>query len=306
MRNVLLTGASGVIGTATMEHLRGKGYQVVGATSVDADLRDLRSTRLLVESVGPDAIVHLAARVGGLLGNVRSHGEMFFDNARINMNVIEAARLCGVKKVVAMGSVAVYPDGLALPMKEADLWLGPPHKSEAGYAHAKRSMLAQLESYQQQYGLDFAFALSTNLFGPNDKFDEVGGHVLPSLISKFHRGVAEGGPVSVWGTGTASRDFLFARDAARALGVLLEAGQGVYNVASGSLTTIRSLVDELVAVTGYQGKVNWDATKPDGQAARGYDISRLAALGWSPEAHFRTALQETYDWYSQNFDHARR
>ena len=302
---VLVTGASGVIGTATVRVLEDAGYAVTAVSSVDGDLRDADAATALIERVAPDAIVHLAARVGGLMGNAGSQGQMFLDNVRINTNVVEAARVANVRKIVAMGSVAVYPDGIELPMRESDIWFGAPHESEAGYAHAKRSMLAHLDAYRSQYGLQFAFAVSTNLYGPNDRYDEARGHVLPSLMSKFHRGVMNGEPVNVWGSGTATRDFLYSRDAAEALKTLLEQGDGVYNVASGNHVTIKQLVDELVAVSGYTGEVTWDRTKPDGQAARGYDITKLAALGWAPRTTMRVALAETWEWYRANADHVR-
>ena len=140
---------------------------------------------------------------------------------------------------------------------------------------------------------------------PNDRYDEARGHVLPSLMSKFHRGVTTGEPVTVWGTGTATRDFLYSRDAAEALKTLLEQGDGVYNVASGNHVTIKQLVDELVAVSGFTGEVTWDRSKPDGQAARGYDITKLAALGWAPRTTMPAALAETWEWYLANADHVR-
>lgn len=304
--SVLVTGASGVIGTATVRVLEGAGYRVTAVSSVDGDLRDAAVAASIVQNAAPDAIVHLAARVGGLMGNAGSQGQMYLDNVLINTNVIEAARRAEVRKVVAMGSVAVYPDGIDLPMRESDIWQGAPHESEAGYAHAKRSMLAQLDAYRKQYGLEFAFAVCTNLFGPNDRYDEARGHVLPSLMSKFHRGVTKGEPVTVWGTGTATRDFLYSRDAADALRTLLEQGDGVYNVASGNHVTIKQLVDELIAVTGYAGEVTWDRTKPDGQASRGYDITKLAALGWAPQTPLPAALAETWEWYLANADNVRR
>jgi GDP-L-fucose synthase len=303
---VLVTGSTGVVGSATCALLRSSGFEVVALSSSDADLRNFGEVREVFEQVAPAAIIHLAGRVAGILGNIESQGSMYFDNLLINTNVIEAARLCNVRKIVATGSVSVYPDGLPLPMQERDIWLGPPHKSEAGYGHAKRSMLAQLETYHDQYGLEYVFAICTNLFGPNDRFDEVIGHVVPSLLSKFHRGVTEGGPVTVWGTGKATRDLLYSADAARALMVLLQDGQGVYNVASGCNVSVRQLVDDIIEVIGYTGAVEWDETKPEGQAARAYDITRLTSLGWLPLVDRHTALAETYDWYSRNSTSARR
>jgi GDP-L-fucose synthase len=303
---VLVTGATGVVGSATCTLLRSSGFEVVALSSRDADLRDFAEVREIFAQVAPAAIIHLAGRVAGIMGNIEAQGSMYFDNLLINTNVIEAARLSHVRKIVVTGSVAVYPDGLPLPMLESDVWLGVPHKSESGYGHAKRSMLAQLEAYHDQYGLEFAFGICTNLFGPDDRFDEVTGHVVPSLLSKFHRGLTEGGPVTVWGTGKATRDLLYSIDAARALIVLLCAGQGVYNVASGSNVSVRELVDDIKEVTGYTGAIEWDATKPEGQTMRAYDITRLTSLGWLPLVDRQTALAETYDWYSRNSTSARR
>lgn len=303
---VLVTGATGVIGAATCTLLRASGYEVAAVSSCDADLRSFDASLALFDQIAPATVIHLAGRVAGIMGNLDAQGTMYLDNLLINTNVVEAARRSGVRKIVAMGSVSIYPDGIQLPMKEKDLWAGAPHKSEAGYGHAKRSMLAQLETYQDQYGLEYAFAICTNLFGPNDRFDEVGGHVVPSLLSKFHRGVTEGGPVLVWGTGRATRDFLYSTDAARALMTLLEAGNGVYNVASGSHVSVRELVGDIIGVSGYTGEVEWDETKPDGQAARSYDITRLTSLGWLPLVDLNTALAETYAWYAHHVASARR
>lgn len=306
LKSVLVTGASGVIGRATIAALLAAEYEVRAVSSVDADLRDARATDQLVADLAPDAVIHLAGRVHGLMGNASAQGDMYLDNILINTHVVDAARKAGVKKIVAMGSVAVYGDSVQLPMREADLWQGAPHFSEIGYAQAKRSMLAHLEANRDQYGLEFAFAVSTNLFGTHDRFDEVHGHVLPSLMSKFHRGVTQNTGVTVWGTGTATRDFLYSVDAAQALLTLLASGEGVYNVASGHHVTIRELATEIAQVTKFKGEVEWDRSKPDGQAARAYDITRLASLGWAPQIPLKVALAETYDWYSRNVDRVRR
>lgn len=303
---VLVTGATGVIGMAVQENLTRNGYEVVGLRSTDCDLRNQAETVALLERIKPDYVIHLAARVHGLMGNLRSQGSMYFDNVQINTNLVEAARLSGVKKIVAMGSVAMYSDTVSLPMRETDIWNGPPHGSEFGYASAKRAMLAQLESYRDQYELEYALALSTNLFGPNDRFDEKNGHVLPSLISKTYRGTTEGTGLVVWGSGLATRDFLYSVDAAEALRTLLESGSGTYNVASGRHVSIRETVDALVDISGFTGDIEWDRSKPDGQVERSYDISRLTDLGWSPQVKFEDALHTTYDWYAQHSKDARR
>lgn len=303
---VLITGASGVIGVAVQDRLTAQGYDVVPVSSVDADLTNERTAFRLVKSVKPNFVIHLAARVHGLMGNLHQQGAMFYDNARINSNVVEASRATGVSKIVAMGSVAMYSDSVRLPMNETDVWDGAPHASEAGYAHAKRAMLAQLEAYKDQYGLDYAFALSTNLFGPRDRFDEKNGHVLPSLLSKFHRGVETGEPVVVWGSGTPTRDFLYSKDAAIAIQLLLEEGTGVYNLASGNHHSIRDTAALIAQISGYVGEIQWDREKPDGQSVRAYDVTRIRHLGWESTTSFEDALRETYNWYAENTVLARR
>jgi GDP-L-fucose synthase len=303
---VLVTGAAGLVGTALVAELQSFGYPVAGVTSADGDLRDARATEALVAEAAPDIVVHIAARVHGLMGNIRAQGRAFLDNIRMNTNVIEAARMAGVRKVVGMGSTAVYSDDVPLPMREDTVWWGEPHGSEGGYAHAKRAMIAQLQAYQSEYGLDWAVALSTNLYGPNDKFDEREGHVLPSLVSKFHRATRDGTDVDVWGTGTPTRDFVFSGDAARALRLIMEQATGVVNLASGTSVTIRTAVETLQKVSGFSGDVVWDTSKPDGQHARAYDVSRLTALGWEPQVSLEDGLRATYQWYADNCDDARR
>ena len=303
---VLITGATGVIGTALGDLFEGLGVDVVAASSEHADLRSFEEAQDLFSLVRPTSVIHLAGKVRGVMGNRIAQGEMYFDNLRINTNVVEAARVSGVGKFVAMGSVSVYADGLAQPMREEDVWANAPHHSESGYAQAKRSMLAQLEAYKDQYGMNYAFAVSTNLFGPNDRFDERGGHVVPSLVSKFHRAITEGTALTVWGSGTPTRDFLYSKDAARALLTLLIRGEGVYNLASGRQITIRELVETLSKVTNFNGDLIWDTSMPDGQASRSYNIERLTGLGWRSEVDLEHALIETFDWYIRNLDSARR
>lgn len=306
-RRILVTGAGGLVGTATRRELEGRGcHDVVGVTSADVDLTDWASTKALFEQVRPEVVFHLAARVYGLLGNLENLGRMYTDNIRLNTNVIEAAQLCGAGKVVAMGSAAIYSDSVSLPMREGDVWEGPPHSSEAPYAHAKRAMLAQLEAYQTLSGLEFAFVVSTNLYGPNDRFDERWGHVVPSLVSKFHRAVTEGATPVVWGSGRPTRDLLHSFDAARALRLMAEKGEGVINLASGTSYTIRQIVETLAEVSGYSGEVVWDASKPDGQMQRSYDVTVLASLGFEPQWNLFEGLRNTFDWFSSNVVAARR
>lgn len=282
------------------------GYDVVSPRSSDVDLTDRDATIAFFSEASPELVVHLAARVHGLGGHVRAQGAIYLDNILINTHVVEAAHRAGARKVLAMGSTAVYSDMVRLPMSEDEIWLGPPHGSEFGYAHAKRAMLAQLECYRDQYGLDYAFAISTNVYGPDDKFDEEKGHVIPSLVSRLHRAQREGAPFTVWGTGRATRDFLFSADAAGALRLALEQHSGAINIASGTSVTIKSTVEALTAAAGFDGEVVWDLTKPDGQAARLYDVSRLKDLGFSTKHSLKRGLTETFQWYTDNEQHVRR
>jgi len=305
--SVLITGSGGVIGRALQHELAVAGYKnVTSVTSKEVDLTDQAAAERLFNATKPTLVFHLAARVWGIMGNLSNKGIAYLDNIRINTNVVEAARMCGTRKIVAMGSAAIYSDMVQLPMSEDQIWNGPPHYSEAAYAHTKRSMLAQLEAYKDQYGLNFAYGISTNLFGPHDKFDEKFGHVIPSLISKFYKGQVHGESVSVWGTGKAERDFLFSHDAALALRLIAEEYEGPINLASGTSVTIRDTVGLLQKISGYAGSVEWDLTKPDGQKLREYDISRLRALGFKPRQSFEQALSQTYRWYKENYSHARR
>ena len=297
MERVLVTGATGLMGMALVEELQAAGLHVVPLSSRDVNLTDFDATAAVFGQHQPTVVFHLAAPVSGIMGNMRAQGQAYLDNIRMNTNAVEAARLAGARKVVAMGSAAIYSDMVGLPMKEEEVWIGPPHASEAGYAHAKRAMLAQLESYREQWGLDFAYCISTNLFGPNDKFDEKHGHVIPSLISKFHRALQENGAVTVWGTGTPHRDFLYVKDAARAMRMIGESFSGPINLATGATVSIGEAAELIHSVSGAKRPIQWDRTKPDGQKLRAYDVSKLKALGFHPRYTLRDALAETFTWF---------
>ena len=303
---VAVTGAAGMLGRRVVEALQARHYHVTGLTRQDADLMDARATNAAFQRIRPELVVHLAARVAGLGGNLATPGQMFYENILINTNVIEAARKAGARKVVAVGSTAVYSDMVPLPMREDDIWLGPPHGSEAPYGNAKRAMLAQLEAYKLEYGLEYAYATLTNSFGPDDKFDENHGHVMPSLISKFHRAVTNKEDVTIWGTGTPQRDFIYSKDTAAALVTIMEKGAGAINVASGRETSIRAMVELMAEIAQFKGQILWDRSKPDGQALRKYDISRLSALGFTPRYDLRAGIAETFEWFSSNVGHTRR
>jgi GDP-L-fucose synthase len=304
---ILITGASGVIGQALKNELASSGYtNIVALSSHDADLRSEEQTVKLFQDIKPNIVYHLAARVYGIMGNLQNKGKAYLENTRINTNVIEAAHQAGVRKIVAMGSSAIYSDVVPLPMSEDDIWMGPPHYSEAAYAHSKRSMLAQLEAYHDQYGLDYAFCISTNLYGSHDKFDEQWGHVIPSLISKFYNARATNCDVTVWGTGKAKRDFLFNEDAAYAMRLIAEGFTGAINLASGNNHSIRETVEIIAKISEFRNDIIWDKEKPDGQNLRDYNIEKLKDLGFQPRNDLCEGLEKTYRWFKDNIANVRR
>jgi len=299
---ILITGAGGVLGAALLRILRETEADAIFApTRTDCNLIDTSSVNQLFKDFRPTLVFHLAGRVSGIQGNLTFAGAAFHDNAVMNINVIEAARLSSCSKIIAAGTTAIYSDLAPIPMMEADIWLGAPHGSEAPYGHAKRAMLAQLEAYAQQYGLDFGYMVCTNLFGPHDRFDEVYGHVVPSVLSRFHAAVKNSvEKVVIWGDGTPTRDFLFAEDAARAFITVAINGSGAYNTATGHSTTIRELIETVREISKFSGNVEWDLSKPNGQQRRAYDISRLASLDWRPRFSLAEGIERTYKWFSDS------
>ena len=297
---ILVTGGSGVLGRALVSALRADGQEVHVLSSSEIDLRDRDRTIALFKALRPKRVYHLAAKVFGLGGNTQFPAEMFADNVRINMNVIDGVHQSECEKIVAVSTVATYSSGAPRPVVEDSIWNGPPHRAEGAYGHAKRAMLAQLDAYAKQYGLRFAYPIMTNIYGPHDRFDPVHGHVIPSLVAKFHQAALSGEGVVVWGTGRAERDFLYADDAATALIRIAAAQEGPINVATGETVPIRRVVELLSTLSGVSD-VRWDATKPDGQLERSYNVDKLRALGFVPHITIEQGLAQTLEWYTRNY-----
>ncbi|MDA8254139.1 MAG: NAD-dependent epimerase/dehydratase family protein [Betaproteobacteria bacterium] len=304
----LVTGGTGLVGKALTELLTERGFNNVTAIgSRDCDLRDERKVRAMFTDVSPDYVFHLAARVHGIGGNKKYKSDILYENVLINTHVVEHARRAGVKKIVAMGSGCVYPELKGQEeLFEDQIWIGPPHPSEDSYAHSKRLMLAQLLAAREQYGLSSAFAISGNLYGPHDSFDAEDGHVIPSLVAKFFAAKQNGRPVRVWGSGVAIRDFSYCDDAALGLYEVMLKLEGPVNLGSGFRHPIRDIVVALQNICGNSVRVEWDASKPDGQLERYYNLDKLNATGFSAKVELAEGIRKTYDWYSTNWQTARR
>lgn len=293
---ILVTGAGGLVGSALVELLEQSSLNnIAPLTHKDCDLTNINRTYDIFRDVRPKHVFHAAATVYGIKGNMDNQGKSFLENTRINTNVIDAARAAGVEKITVMGTGAVYPaPPRSLPLKESEIFDGRPDPHEAGYAHAKRGMLAMLEAYKNCF--DWAFIVSCNLFGPRDKFDPINGHVTPALVRKFFEAKRDGTPVTIWGDGSAQRDFLYVKDAARVGKLVMENVSGPINMGSGQVYQIKDVVAELSVISGVTD-IQWDASKPNGQPYRGYDLTRLNDAGFSPMYSLRDGLKETWDWY---------
>ncbi len=303
---ILVTGAKGLVGSALLEHLSTRGFgNLIEVGRETCDLTDTLRTREFFQRHAPDYVFHAAARVYGIMGNLKNKALSFYDNILINTNVVDAAHRCGVRKITVFGTGAVYPyPPPGLPFREDMIFMGEPHHSEDSYSHAKRAMLGMLRAYEESYGLDWAYIVSCNLFGPCDRFDAENGHVIPSLIKKFHDAKRSGGNVVVWGNGKAQRDFMYVRDAARAATMINDSIKGPVNIGSGNVYTIREIVETIADITDMKGRVVWDEQKPNGREYLGYDLSKMNAIGFSCEYSTRRALEETWDWYSEHGDGA--
>lgn len=299
---ILLTGGHGFLGSHVYQQLLQAGVNpehIFRPTSAELDLRIAENAKAAVQ--GMDVVIHLAARVGGIGFNQGRPGELFYDNAVMGIHLIEEARLAGVKKFVQVGTVCAYPKVIPIPFKEEDLWLGYPEETNAPYGLAKKMLLVQLQAYRKQYGFNGIYLLPVNLYGPGDNFDPKSSHVIPALIKKFVEAVETNAPeVVVWGTGSASREFLYVEDAARAIVMATEKynGEGPINIGSSQEITIKALVEVISELTGFTGKIVWDTTKPDGQPRRKLDVSLAQKeFGFSSVVPFRDGLEKSIEYY---------
>ena len=268
---------------------------------------DLRKWDNCVEAMrGADVVIHLAARVGGIGFNQKNPATLFYDNIIMGVQMMEAARLNGVQKFIQVGTVCSYPKFTPVPFKEDDLWNGYPEETNAPYGIAKKALLVMAQAYRKQYGMNIIYLIPVNLFGPKDNFDLESSHVIPGLIRKFVNAVKNRTPeVVVWGTGAASREFLYVEDAAEAIASAAEKYDkpDPVNLGTGKEITIKQLVDLIARLTGFKGKVVWDASKPDGQPRRVLDTSRARMeFGFEAKTDLTTGLKKTIKWYIEDLN----
>ena len=301
-KTILVTGGAGFLGRHVVARLRQAGCeQIVVPRSAEYDLRQAADVRKLLLRHKPEVVLHLAAVVGGIGANRLSPGSFLYSNLLMGAQLIELSREAGVEKFLAVGTICAYPKFTPVPFKESDLWNGYPEETNAPYGLAKKMMIAQTQAYRQQYGFNGVNLLMVNLYGPGDNFDLESSHVIPALIRKCIEAKERGDKVlPVWGTGTPTRKFLYVEDAARAIYLaaeMLDTSDPV-NVGSGQEITIAELTKTVARITGFEGEVRFDPTKPDGQPRRCLDVTRARdLLGFEATTSLADGLEKTVAWY---------
>jgi GDP-L-fucose synthase len=305
----VVTGGAGFLGRAVCRVLRSRGVaeeRIFVPRRKDFDLTVEADVERLYDVARPDVVIHLAAEVGGIGANMAQPGRFFYANMAMGLHLVEHARRRGLGKFVHTGTVCAYPKHCPIPFREDDLWNGYPEETNAPYGVAKKAIFVMLDGYRRQYGLASAVAVPVNLYGPGDNFDPASSHVIPALIRKCEEARVSGAEeVVCWGTGSATREFLYVDDAAEGIVKAAETMDEPVpiNLGGGIEISIRDLVMKIAAACGFKGRIVWDASKPDGQPRRALDISRARTLlGWEPKQGFDTGLATTVAWWR---DHTR-
>lgn len=303
-KRVMVTGGAGFLGRHVVARLKDAGVDdgnIFIPRSAEYDLRTENGVREVLADAKPDIIIHLAAVVGGIGANRENPGAFFYANAMMGLQLIEQARLAGVEKFVTIGTVCSYPKYTPVPFNENELWNGYPEETNAPYGIAKKMLIVQSQAYREQYGFNSINLIPVNLYGPWDNFDPASSHVIPALIKKMVDARDSGADhIEAWGTGSASREFIYVDDAAR--GIVLGAEKlndsDPINLGVGQEITIRDLTELIARLTGFEGEIRWDPTKPDGQPRRALDTSKAREhLGFEAATDFENGLRETIAWY---------
>ncbi len=305
-KRVLVTGGAGFLGSFVVDRLRQRGVtDLVVPRSAEFDLVDRAATHRLLHDTKPDIVFHLAARVGGIGANRDNPGLFLFDNAMMGLHVLEEARLAGVSKVVIAGTICAYPKFAPVPFHEDDLWNGYPEETNAPYGIAKKLLLVQAQAYREQYGLNSIMLFPVNLYGPRDNFDPRSSHVIPAMIRKFlDARAANKNEVELWGDGTPTREFIYADDAAEGLVLASERydSSDPVNIGTGDEITIRELAEQVARATGFEGRLAWDPSKPNGQPRRRLDVTRARErFGFTAKTSFADGLARTVAWAREQY-----
>lgn len=302
-KTIMVTGGSGFLGSHVVERLRAAGCgRIIVPRSRDYDLRKQQTAMSLIEQTKPDLVIHLAASVGGIEANRKNPGAFFYDNLSMGIHLMEAARLGGVEKFVACGTICSYPKHAAVPFREEALWDGYPEETNAPYGLAKKMLLVQSQAYRQQYGFNSIFLLPVNLYGPRDNFDLETSHVIPALIRKCVEAKERNDDhIVVWGTGRVTREFLYVEDAAEAIVLAAEHydGDQPVNIGTGEEISIKDLAELIARETGFTGEIRWDSGKPDGQPRRCLDVRKAREyFGFEARVSLQEGLRRTIAWYA--------
>ncbi len=298
-----MAGHRGMVGSAIARRLAGEECEIITATRNELDLLRQADVQSWMAEKKIEVVFHAAATVGGILANSTRPAEFLYENLMIAANVIEAARQTGVKKLLFLGSSCIYPRLAPQPMREEDLLTGALEPTNEWYAIAKIAGIKLCQAFRRQYGCDFVSVMPTNLYGPGDRYDAQGGHVVAALIMKIHTARMSNSPrVELWGSGTPRREFLFSEDLADACVFVMKhySGEMFLNVGTGRDMTIMELAESIARIIGWKGTFTFDRSKPDGMPRKVMDVSRLSALGWSARTDFETGMKEAYNWYLAN------
>jgi len=302
-KRIVVTGGAGFLGSFVVEKFKARGAEVFVPRSRDYNLVDIEACRRLYKDARPEIVVHLAAKVGGIGANRENPGSFFYDNLMMGVQLMEEGRLYGLGKFVALGTICAYPKFTPVPFREEELWNGYPEETNAPYGLAKKMLLVQSQAYRDQYGFNSVYLLPVNLYGPRDNFDPASSHVIPALIKKcFDAMDAKESSITVWGTGRATREFLYADDAAEGIALATERYEksDPVNLGAGFEISIKDLVTLIAKLTGFTGEILWDATKPDGQPRRCLDTSRAKEeFGFTAKTSFEEGLKATIEWYAK-------
>ncbi len=304
-KRIVVTGGAGFLGHYIVEGLRQRGCRHISVPKIeDYDLVKIEDIVRMYDDMKPDVVIHLAAVVGGIGANREHPGEFFYKNMIMGIQLIEQARLHDIEKFVAIGTVCAYPKFTPVPFREKDLWNGYPEETNAPYGLAKKMLLVQSQAYRREYGFNSIFLLPVNLYGPGDNFDPASSHVIPALIKKCVDAIDEGTEyIECWGTGSASREFIYAADAAEGILLATEQYNGAepVNIGAGREIKIKDLTEKIVELTGFKGQIRWDSSKPDGQPRRCLDVSRAKELfGFEAKTPFDEGLRATIEWYRKH------